>query len=98
MPKRNIIITVRGGVAEVAVCPPDCIVEIRDYDTEGCDPERLEPDGSVCAIIHGPVPGDAVTEFAEDAKQELINDGMEPELAEEIAAGAGQIIREHLNK
>ncbi len=92
----RVVVTVRGGVADVTECPPDCIVEIRDYDTDGCGPEQLEADGSVCAVIHGPVSSDKIAQFTEDAKQELMDDGMAPDLAEEIAAGAGQIIREHL--
>lgn len=44
---RKVIIIVRGGVAEMVSKPADIEVEIRDYDTEGCDPEQLEPDGSM---------------------------------------------------
>ena len=32
LPSQTVIIDVRGGVAEVAECPPNVTVEIRDYD------------------------------------------------------------------
>ena len=48
-------LVVRGGVTEVIGCSPDCIVEIHDHDTDGCEPERLAADGSERIIIRGPV-------------------------------------------
>lgn len=46
----KVVIVVRGGVAEVLKRPESLTVEIRDYDTEGCEPERLEEDGSVVSV------------------------------------------------
>lgn len=31
-PCREIVVEVRGGVAYVTKCPPDCYVTIKDYD------------------------------------------------------------------
>ena len=39
---------------------------------------------------------DRISGFADDAGRELIGDGMDPEQAESIAAGAEEIIREHM--
>ena len=44
-PRRKVVISVTGGVATAEQWPPDVVVEIRDYDTEGCDPKDLAPDG-----------------------------------------------------
>lgn len=48
MPK--VLITVRGGLAEVAELDPGVEVEIRDYDVEGTDEHLLEydSDGAPC--------------------------------------------------
>ena len=50
---RKVVVTVRGGVAEVAYCPKGVVVEIRDYDTDGCDEDKLEEDGACVAIYEG---------------------------------------------
>jgi len=50
---RKVVVTVRGGVAEVAYCPNGVVVEIRDYDTDGCDEDKLEEDGACVAIYEG---------------------------------------------
>ena len=52
--EERVVVAVRGGVAEVVSCPEGVTVEVRDYDTEGCDPAQLEPDGSVVALVAGP--------------------------------------------
>ena len=49
----KVVVTVRGGVAEVAYCPNGVVVEIRDYDTDGCDEDKLEEDGACVAIYEG---------------------------------------------
>ena len=43
--RRKVVVTVTGGVATAEAWPADVEVEIRDYDTEGCDPKDLETDG-----------------------------------------------------
>jgi len=43
--RRKVVISVTGGVATAEAWPADVEVEIRDYDTEGCDPKDLEADG-----------------------------------------------------
>lgn len=49
----KVVVIVRGGVAEVANCPEGVVVEIRDYDTDGCDKDKLEEDGACVAIYEG---------------------------------------------
>jgi hypothetical protein len=44
MEKEKVIITVRGGVAEVSDKSDNIEVEIRDYDCDGVDDERLVKD------------------------------------------------------
>jgi len=44
-PRRKVVINVSGGVATPELLPADVELEIRDYDTEGCDPKDLEADG-----------------------------------------------------
>jgi hypothetical protein len=51
-PKRVVVI-VRGGVAEVETCPKGVVVEIRDYDTDGCDRSELDSDGAMVAVFEG---------------------------------------------
>ena len=46
----KVVITVRGGVAEVVTRPENVTVEIRDYDTEGCDPRTLDEDGAMVSV------------------------------------------------
>lgn len=41
---RKVLVTVRGGVAEVAELAPGVEVEIRDYDVEATDDHLLEYD------------------------------------------------------
>ena len=41
----RVIIKVVGGVADVISKPKSLAVEIRDYDVEGCEEERLSHDG-----------------------------------------------------
>ena len=93
MPGR-VIITVRGGVAEVLACPEDAVVEVRDYDTEGCDPDQLAEDGSIVNVVTGPIP-DWIDEFAAGAAEELADDGLTEAEALAVAAEAAAIIREH---
>ena len=52
-PRRHVVVTVSGGVAEVEHCPKGVSVSIRDYDTEGCDPDELEKDGSMVSEWDG---------------------------------------------
>ena len=54
MRHKTVIISLHQGTAEVEECPPGCTVAIKDFDTEGCDPEALEADGSILYIAHGP--------------------------------------------
>ena len=90
----RVVIAVRGGVAEVVSCQADVIVEIRDYDTEGCDSSRLAEDGSMVSVVTGPIP-DWIDEFAAGAEGELVNDGFTEAEALAIASAAADIIREH---
>jgi predicted ATPase with chaperone activity len=48
---KRAVVTVRGGVAEVVSCPPGVTIEIRDYDTEGCDSQRLADDGALVGVF-----------------------------------------------
>ena len=50
---KKAVVTVRGGVAEVAYCPKGVTVEIRDYDNDGCNPEELEEDGAWVGTFDG---------------------------------------------
>lgn len=50
--RKTVVVTVRGGVAEVAYCSKG-VVEIRDYDTDGCDKDKLEEDGAIVSIHKG---------------------------------------------
>lgn len=52
VPKR-VVISVRGGVAEVAYCPRGIVVEIRDYDSDGGDEDELEEDGAWVGTFEG---------------------------------------------
>ena len=90
----NVIVVVRGGVAEVLSCPAGVVVEIRDYDTDGCDPEQLAEDGSVVSTVTGPIP-DWIAEFAAGAAEELADDGFTEAEALAFASEAAAIIREH---
>ena len=47
---RRVVISVRGGVAELVRRPLYAEVEIRDYDTEGCDPCALDDDGAMVSV------------------------------------------------
>jgi len=47
----KVVICVRGGVAEVLERPDNVAVEIRDYDTEGCDADGLAPDGAMISLF-----------------------------------------------
>lgn len=38
----DVIITVKGGIADLELKPDGVIVEIRDYDICGCSDEELE--------------------------------------------------------
>jgi hypothetical protein len=38
----DVIISVKGGVADLVRKRPEILVEIRDYDTEGCVPDEME--------------------------------------------------------
>ena len=90
----RIIVVVRGAVAEVRACPEDAIVEIRDYDTDGCDPDQLAEDGSIVNAVTGPIP-DWIDDFAAGAAEELADDGLTEAEALAIASEAADIIREH---
>lgn len=48
---RKVVIHVEGGVADPVEWPVDVTVEVRDYDTEGCDPKTLAKDGSLVGIF-----------------------------------------------
>lgn len=50
---KKVVVTVRGGVAEVAYCPKGLTVEIRDYDTDGWDGDELEEDGAWVGTFEG---------------------------------------------
>ena len=47
---RRVVVSVRGGVAEVIQRPLYAEVEIRDYDTEGCDSAALDEDGAMVSV------------------------------------------------
>jgi hypothetical protein len=40
----KIYIEIRGGVVEIASCPKNCQVVVRDYDTECYDEDELSED------------------------------------------------------
>lgn len=42
--RKEVVVTVTGGVAYVEEIPPGIIVKIRDYDIEGCDEDKLMQD------------------------------------------------------
>ena len=44
MSKPNVTVTVAGGVAQVDVCTPGVVVEIRDYDVNGVDEKPRSTD------------------------------------------------------
>jgi hypothetical protein len=48
--RADIRVTVEGGVAHVEVFKPGVVVEVRDYDVDGCDESRLsrDRDGELC--------------------------------------------------
>jgi len=92
--EERVVVVVRGGVAEVVSCPDGVIVEVRDYDTDGCDQARLSEDGSMVAVVEGPVP-DWIDDFAVGAAEELADDGFTEAEARAIASKAAAIIREH---
>ena len=47
---RKVVVSVTGGVATPVDWPADVEIEIRDYDTEGCDPKKLEADGCIASL------------------------------------------------
>lgn len=49
----RVIINIRRGVAEIEFRPENVTVEIRDYDSDGCDPNYLDEDGAVVSIYEG---------------------------------------------
>ena len=49
----KVVVIVSGGVADVAYCPRGVTVEIRDYDTDGADDDKLEEDGARVGIFEG---------------------------------------------
>jgi hypothetical protein len=51
--QKRVVISVRGGVAEVAYCPRGTTVEIRDYDSDGGDEDELEEDGAWVGTFEG---------------------------------------------
>lgn len=51
--QKRVVISVRGGVAEVAYCPRGITVEIRDYDSDGGDEDELEEDGAWVGTFEG---------------------------------------------
>lgn len=63
----RIVVTVTGGVAHITEKPAGVIVIVRDYDTEGCDADRLHTDAD----------GDTYTEVYHD---ESIVEVPEPEV------------------
>jgi len=50
---KKVVVTVRGGVADVAYCPRGITVEIRDYDSDGSDSDELEEDGAWVGTFEG---------------------------------------------
>ena len=50
---KKVVVSVRGGVAEVVFCPRGIIVEIRDYDSDGGDEDELAEDGAWVGIHEG---------------------------------------------
>ena len=44
MSRPNVTVTVEGGVAQVDVCTPGVVVEVRDYDVDGVDEDLLWTD------------------------------------------------------
>lgn len=50
----NVIVEVRGGVAEIQLMTPDTVVEVRDFDVEGVDESNLtDINGELCRVsIH----------------------------------------------
>lgn len=53
----TVVITVSGGVADVAEQPPGVDVVIRDYDVEGVDEETLSQDADGQDCIEAEYPG-----------------------------------------
>lgn len=51
--KLNAVVTIRNGVAEVAVLSPGVLLTICDYDVDGADPEFITTDklGDPCIIM-----------------------------------------------
>ena len=47
---RKVVVSVTGGVATPVDWPADVEIEIRDYDTEGCDPKKIEADGCIASL------------------------------------------------
>ena len=46
----KVVVSVRGGVPELVYRPQNLTVEIRDYDTDGCDPDELDEDGAMVSV------------------------------------------------
>ena len=90
----RIVVAVHGGVAEVIACPEGVVIEVRDYDTEGCDPDQLAEDGGIVNVVTGPIP-DWIDDFTAGAAEELAVDGFTEAEALAIASEAADIIREH---
>ena len=49
--RKEVVVCVKGGVAEVLESPSDTTVIIKDYDVEGCDESRLAKDNEGAAYI-----------------------------------------------
>lgn len=42
--KKEVVMTVLGGVVDGVAIPPGIVVKVRDYDVEGCDEDKLMQD------------------------------------------------------
>lgn len=50
-PKPKVVITVFGGVVDVETLPKGIDVEVRDYDVDGCDENRIKKDKNGISVI-----------------------------------------------
>jgi hypothetical protein len=44
MTRSDAIVTITGGVADVTVCTPGIVIEVRDYDVDGVEDDLLGTD------------------------------------------------------
>jgi hypothetical protein len=58
MKQPDALVTIEGGVADVAVCTPGIVIEVRDYDVDGVDDELLWTDENGDRCVRYSVPSD----------------------------------------